>query len=104
MNSDEQNNIFMKHKVLTYEEIKQSIPKEASTKPKQDWVDLGMMEWRWRFLTLPMDRKVVEISRISSFSSHREYVKENGRWVNRKVPSVFDDYVTEEYYYYTNLE
>lgn len=101
--NEDQYDIFEKYKNCSYKSVKKSIPKEAVETPMENWDKLGKMEWRWRFLILPNKKKVVEISRMTPVSPNREYVKENGQWVFRIVPACFDDYVTESYYYYTEL-
>ena len=93
--------VFEPLPTVSVEEISQSIPKEATTKPKKGWQKLGMVEWRWRFLTLPVGRRVVEISRLYPFLTKREYINAEGRWKSQSVDPVYDNYVDIEYYYYS---
>ena len=97
-------NIFVKCDQLNYQQVKESIPTDSQTTPLKNWNILNKMEWRWRFMDLPNERHIVEISRMTPFSINREYVKSNGEWVFRNISCVYDDYVTEQYYFYTNIE
>lgn len=98
-------NIFIKCDQLSYDQVKQSIPDDAQTTPLTNWVFLNKIEWRWRFMVLPdkPDHRIVEISKMTPFSINREFVKPNGEWVFRKISGVYDDYVTEQYFYYTDF-
>jgi len=104
-NNDYKTNIFIKYDQLNYDKVKDSIPADALTAPLPNWVSLNKIEWRWRFMVLPdkPNNKIVEISKMTPYSINREYVKPNGEWVFRKISSVYDEYVIEEYFYYTDF-
>ena len=96
------NNIFIssdktnKEIVLTYTNVIDTIPKNHYKKPQVNTNNLT--EWRWRILLL-QDKRSVEISYM--YQNTRMYLNNYGRWVQKTVPPEFDDFVIEEYYYYT---
>lgn len=98
------NNIFIpanntnKQIVLTYTTVLDTIPKNHYKKPRHDLNKNNMTEWRWRILLLE-DKKSVEISYM--YNNIRMYLNNYGRWIQKTVPPEFDDFVIEEYYYYS---
>lgn len=96
--------IFEQFGQIPIDKIKECIPEKASKKPKEGWHELGLMEWRWRFLQLPGEKQVVEISRWYPFMSTREYINKKGRWIGKTIDPSYDDYVIEEWYHYTPLD
>jgi hypothetical protein len=106
----DENNIFVPHYVnleddisgkITYTSIIESIPNTNVSEPLDNWRDKYNIEWRWRFIEVN-DRLVGEISYLTSDSNERMYFNRYGKWVHRKISSVYDKYVKEKYYYYTN--
>jgi hypothetical protein len=98
------NNIFIpsdttnKHIVLTYTTVLDTIPKNHYKKSQPNLNSQNLTEWRWRILLLH-DKKSVEISYM--YDNVRMYLNNYGKWVQKTVPLEFDNYVVEEYYYYT---
>lgn len=88
---------------LPYAEIKNTIPKGSINYPEKDniWRSKKLTEWRWRFLEFA-NKIVVEISKMNYDSNKRVYFNCNGQWIHRNVPEIYDDYVKEEYYFYSN--
>ena len=99
------NSVFMK-KVpedfkIEYEAILETIPPGSHKEPQPD--KEHMVETRWRFLHIPQKetvKRVVEISR-KKYGEHREYWNKRLKWEVSTVDPVFDQYVVEQYYYYT---
>lgn len=87
---------------VTSTEILETIPKNRSLTPIKDWQKSKTTEWRWRFLTLPGDRFIVEISYINKNSNDRIYFNRYGQWVKRDISPEFDRYVTKTYFCYSN--
>jgi len=66
---------------------------------KQDKVEI-----RWRFIGIPINneiKKMVEISRKTP-NKEREYLDKDMNWSHSEVDPIFDRYVIEEYYYYSD--
>ncbi len=95
--------------MITYTEFIDSIPADRHEVPIIDWQKHYKTEWRWRFLKFPVgsrdgresDRHVIEISYVNASSPNRVYLNRYGEWVERKVDSIFDDYVAKSFFVYT---
>lgn len=89
--------------------IKNTIP-EGSYAVEQPLLSSCKVELRWRFIHLPNKiinnihnddvKKVVEISRKKP-DCLREYLNKQMKWVNKDVDVMFDEYVVQQYYFYT---
>lgn len=89
--------------VPTYTTVLNSVPKGGTELQLLDWISKGYKrEWRWRFLKLPDNRRTVEISYINSNNSNRMYFNKNSQWVERDVSEVYDQFVNQILYYYSN--
>ena len=86
---------------ITYTDIMDLIPKDSVITPIKDWQKTHKTEWRWRFLKFPDDRFTVEISHQEA-GKKRLYFNRSGKWVERDIGKEVDEYVTNEYYYYTS--
>lgn len=89
---------------ITLTDIMETIPKNRSEKPMENWSDHKKIEWRWRFLKLPNDKQIVEISYIESKNKDRIYFNKSREWVKRIVDPVYDQFVVKEFYYYTDFD
>jgi hypothetical protein len=107
------NNIFMPYNTTetnnnlngkySYTSIMDIIP-EGYTRVSVDmdkWRNERKIEWRWRFLEIDKKKKV-EISYLKYDSDQRVYYNYNGEWVPRTVDPIYDTYVIEQYYYYSD--
>ncbi len=83
---------------LTYTNILETIPKKSQKQPTPDWKKDYSYEWRWRFLEMK-GKYILELSRQDR-DDNRMYFNKYGEWVKKKVNSLYDNYVVEEYYYY----
>ena len=63
---------------ITYTDIMETIPKNYAKKPMENWKDKHKIEWRWRFLKLPNDKLIVEISYMDSKNEKRIYFNKSG--------------------------
>lgn len=86
--------------IETYTSVINTIPKYAVNTRDPDWRKKYKKEFRWRFLMLPENKKIAEISHINNDEELRTYFNKYGDWVKRELPSIYDQYVIEEYYYY----
>ncbi len=84
---------------LTVTCVLNTIPEKAVTEKLNNWITKYNTEWRWRFLEFG-NKRTVEISYIKSNSDKRLYFNKFGEWVNRDVPSAYDEYVVKTFYYY----
>ena len=91
---------------LTYTNIYKSIPQDRVIKPIDNWRKTYTTEWRWRILKIKTKNEnikdVIEISYLKSNSNIRVYFNRYGQWVKRVIDPIFDQFVTEEYYAYSN--
>jgi len=101
------NSVFMKKpKVdykVSYEQILKTIPEGSHTEPQMQDSNTKI-ELRWRFLNIPINgqiKKVVEISKQEP-NKQREYLNKYQKWVTQTIDPIFDQYVTQQYYYYSN--
>jgi hypothetical protein len=85
---------------ITATSVLNTIPQTATVKRLKNWRKTKKKEWRWRFFEFK-DKKTVEISYIKRFSDDRIYYNRFGKWVNRDVPTIYDEYVVKTFYYYT---
>jgi hypothetical protein len=105
---------------ISYNKVKTDIVKETippgSYAVEQPLLANHMVEMRWRFLHIPVEhlnmtptknnkgdktvQKIVEMSRKKP-DSPREYLNKQMKWVISEVDSLFDQYVTEQYFFYT---
>jgi len=87
--------------VLSLDDIKQSIPNEASGKPKTDLLKTHT-EWRWRFFNID-GRKLVEISKQEP-NSERLYVDNTSKWTKYSLDKSWDKFIVDARYYYANTQ
>ncbi|AYV75678.1 MAG: hypothetical protein Terrestrivirus2_186 [Terrestrivirus sp.] len=107
---------------ISYNKVKTDIVKETippgSYTIEQPLLSNHMVEMRWRFLHIPIEhlnttkgdnstktknktvQKIVEMSRKKPDNS-REYLNKQMKWVISEVDELFDQYVTEQYFFYT---
>ena len=95
---DEINNKSLSN--ISFTDIIETIPKNSLKVPLPDWENKYKVEWRWRFFQFDQDSKA-EISYIKKNSKQRVYFNKKGEWVIRIVPEIYDEYVTNHYFYYT---
>jgi hypothetical protein len=102
------NSVFMKKPAqankMSYEEILKTIPPNSFGKPQSD--KNNKIEIRWRFLNIPSSspnkyKKIVEISKRHPNSS-RKYLNKDNMWTDTVVDPYFDQFVVEQYYYYSD--
>jgi len=86
---------------ITYTDILNVIPENSYNVPNENLRKNYKTEWRWRFLKLPDDRLTIEISYITK-DNVRIYFNNNGKWVERYIDPIYNNYVIKEYYYYSN--
>lgn len=94
-------NILQQNNKVTFTNIMDIIPDTSTQQPMIDWEKLNKIEWRWRFLKFD-DKHVVEISYKLPDLTKRMYFNKNEEWVIREVPSDYDIYVYDQYFYYTD--
>jgi|688.fasta_scaffold446246_2 hypothetical protein len=91
---------------ITYTSIFNSIPENKVNKQIENWKNKYKTEWRWRFLKIKLpenkERFVAEISYTLYNSDKRLYINKYGNWIERHVDPIYDKYVVEEYYVYSN--
>jgi hypothetical protein len=104
-NNNNNNNIDDSTKI-DIESIKSTIP-PSSFRTRQPLLEYHMVESRWRILNIPINcnnkiimKKMVEISKKHP-DSPRQYLAKNMEWIDADISPEFDDYVIEEYYYYS---
>lgn len=86
---------------LSKKTVLESIPKDAF-KNKNNELAENNTEWRWRIFKFPnKNNEVVEIS-FKKPNENRIYINNNGEWVSDNVDSIFDKFVIDEYYSYSN--
>lgn len=85
---------------ITYTNIIETIPKNHYREPQENLLKTSAMEYRWRFLILPTDKFIVEISKYNIKLDQRLYFNKNGKWIERVVDPIYDQFVVEEYYAY----
>lgn len=99
------NSVFVKKKnneKICYETILETVPRNCYKSSQADKKD--QVEIRWRFFDIPHKEKIknmVEISRLPP-NQPREYLDKSGNWIKITINLIYDRYVVEEYYYYTN--
>ena len=102
------NSVFMKktqqNYKICYESILKTIPDNSYTEPQNDKND--KVEMRWRFLNIPNSsqdkyKKMVEISKRRPGAA-REFLNKQMEWIVATVDPYFDQYVTKQYYYYSD--
>jgi hypothetical protein len=84
---------------LTVTCVLNTIPNQAVTDRLTNWKQSMKTEWRWRFLEFD-GRRTVEISYETADSDKRLYFNKFGEWVERNVPTEYDKYVIQTFYYY----
>jgi hypothetical protein len=87
---------------VTYTGLLNTIPENNTETQLKDWKNQNKTEWRWRFLKLPEDRHVVEISYMKPDLNKRMFFNRYGEWVEREMDPIFDTYVSKQCYYYTD--
>lgn len=85
------------HETISISEIKNSIP-ENSYKTEQPQLQENNCEWRWRFIRIN-NKTYAEIS-YKLPNEERKYINNDGVWKSKETND-FDQYVVEQYYYYT---
>ena len=107
LSNNTDNNIFMTTNTeditgkITYTNILETMPKQTLSTPLKNWESSKLTEWRWRFLKFN-GRHTVEISYMVYNSPNRYYFTKDGKWIISKVPEVYNNYVTKEFYYYAD--
>ena len=108
-NETDENSIFIKQsevpkpeKKLCYQTIIDSLPDPNFKEPNLQWRTKAV-EWRWRFYKIG-DKKVVEMSFLEPNSNERIYVDKNNNYIKSTISNEYDNYLVEEYYFYTNPE
>ena len=108
---DNQDNIFVSPSYgdtgtlsgkVTYTNMIETIPEDSTEQPLVNWKRYHKIEWRWRFLNLPNERQVVEISFVDAKDNVRIYFTKRGDWSKKNVPDSYDKFVEKVYYYYSN--
>ena len=106
-NNNNNNNNTDNDTKIDIESIKSTIP-PSSFRSRQPLLEYHMVESRWRILNIPINcndkiimKKMVEISKKQP-DAPRQYLAKNMEWVDADISSEFDDYVIEEYYYYSS--
>ena|SRR3989304_6673604 len=96
MTQEENNDISGK---ITMTTIMDTIPKDHLKKPLENWEKEFNVEYRWRFLEFPNNKNTVEIS-YTKKGEERIYFNRKGEWVKREVDPIYNQFVTDSYYYY----
>lgn len=88
---------------ISFSNVMETIPTDARTEklPYKTWKNKYKSEWRWRFMDFDNGKSSVEISYITPNNPSRLYYNNKGEWVERDISSVYDDYVSKTYYYYS---
>ena len=92
--------------LATKTQILNLIPSSAVKTPIDNWQIKYKTEWRWRFMKF-QNKSVAEISFIKNkTNSSRLYYNplsqnESDEYIKRDISSIYDDYVTEQYFVYT---
>jgi len=101
--TDRSNSVFMKKEntdyKIEYASIIKTVPVNSFTEPQPNKVD--KIETRWRFMIIPGNKQIVEISRCKPGFA-REYMNKLMKWVNSTVDPSFDQFVVKQYYYYSD--
>jgi hypothetical protein len=85
---------------LCYQSIIENIPEPYYKKP--DIIKRKeLIEWRWRFYNIE-NKKIAEISFYDPTSNKRLYVNSVGDYVERDIPEIYNQYIIDEYYYYSS--
>ena len=105
--------VFMKKPIkLKYDEIVKTIPKLSY---KKERIDLQhMLEYRWRFYNIH-NKKHIEISKIipdtntntntnTNLVRTRLYLIDKDIWEPIHINKIFDNFITDDYYYYCEFE
>lgn len=89
-------------KNLTKTGVLETIP-DRNIKYDPEWRKKKLCQWKWRFLTINQ-KLVVEIS-YKKWNSNKSYyyIKNENKWLTRIIDPVYDQFVTEIYYYYTEM-
>ena len=87
---------------ITYTNIMDIIPTGSTETRLNNWEKEYNTEWRWRFMELPEDRLIVEMSYTTNDNKDRIYFNRYGKWVKRDIDPIYDNFVTKQYYYYSN--
>lgn len=88
-------------KNVTKTTILEMIP-DRTVKYDKDWRKKKLTQWKWRFLTINQ-KPIVEISYKRWYSnSSKYYIISNNKWLTRIVDPIYDQFVTDVYYYYTS--
>lgn len=83
---------------LAMSNIKDMIPENHFNKPQKNCEH--MVESRWRIIDIPKHGKLIEISQKKP-NEPRKYLNNKLTWVVDNVDPIFDNYVVQEYYVYT---
>lgn len=104
-NTQNKFSIFIEHKedpnLLTKENVMKLIPPNAFHLSQSNLAET-LTEWRWRFFEFPdRENKTIEMS-FKKPSGPRLYVTSDGKWVEREIDQSLNEFVTEQYYSYSN--
>jgi hypothetical protein len=110
------NNIFAKksekkvyYDKIDIEHVKKTIPNN-NYRESQPLLVGHMVELRWRFLHIQTTiddekqsfiKKMVEISKKTP-SDKRVYLNKNMNWTDVEIDPIYDNFVVEQYYVYTD--
>lgn len=89
-----------KIQTLNIEDIYSTIPKKSTEKQNKELCKTEI-EWRWRLLKFNKATKL-ELSRYDPNAKVRSYLNNEGAWCERNVDKKYDEYVTKQFFYYTN--
>lgn len=95
----------------TYTTIINTIPENKLKTPLDEkiWRNSKQTEWRWRILEFE-GKKVAEISYLDYDKQNRIFlIKKNNKdnkdiWEERILDKIFDQFVIEEYYFYSKSQ
>lgn len=85
--------------VLSKFEVMNSIPTDALNKSE---TESKKIEWRWRLIKLPHKKnEIIEIS-YKKPDDQRMFINKSGKWVHREIDDSFNQFITKEYYLYSD--
>jgi len=85
---------------LQKDSVKNDIPKNSFKEEQKD-LALKHTEWRWRILEIN-NIEVIEIS-FKMPNKKRVFMNRHGEWKKRDIDPIYDKYVIEAYYYYSDV-
>ena len=97
--SPEQNINPTSEKSLSKKNIFDNIPQNAQ-KIENPELRQTKTEWRWRIFSFPHKKnEVIEIS-FQKPNNERLYIDKNGNWIPYNLDNIYDQFVTDIFYYY----